>query len=455
MPTLTEKLIEILAREPDQQTLDRARRHLLDWCACAAGALPCESAQIMQRFAAQQAPGAASVIGADSREPLIAAFTNGALGNVLEMDDVHRSSVLHPGPIVIPAALAFAQSRGATYRELLIAIVRGYEATIRVGRALGPSHYRFFHTTSSAGAFGAAAAVASLLGLNAAQCADALGNAGTRTGGLWQLRLEDVMSKSLHNAAAARSGCEAAVLAEMGFSGPREILEGPLGLFNATAPDADASQVACEESDWLIHACSFKPWPACRHAHPAIDAALALRQQLEKLKLNNPLADPGPIVKVRVETYADALKFCDRVHPSSEAQAKFSIQHAVALTLLHGAPKLEHYREPYLSSPYVRVLRERIVVSEGPDFTRNYPQHFAAKVTLEQQHGMHLTHTVHDALGDPENPLDERALKLKALHLLAHAAVPERARHELIWACLESPALEDLTIALGKVKSQP
>lgn len=448
MATLTERLIPLLLREVAPDTRMRARAHLLDWCACAAAAMAYPQGAMIARFAASKASGAATVIGADRREPLVAAFANGGLGNVLEMDDVHRGSILHPGPIVIPAALAAAQARGATLDDLLDAIVRGYEATIRIGRALGPSHYRYFHSTSTAGAFGATAAVGSVLLLAGDALADALGNAGTRTGGVWQMRHEDVPSKSLHNAQAARAGFEAAELAALGFAGPRAILEGPQGLFAAMAPEADGTLVTQSESDWLIHQTSFKPWPACRHAHPAIDAALALRTQLEKRRALDPLADPGPVVAVRLETYGDALKFCDNVHPTTEAQAKFSLQHAVAMVLLHGTPKFAHYREPNLASRYVAALRARITVVELPEFSRVYPQHFGAQLALELRNGMTLRHRVNDALGDPENPMDARALKLKALALFSSVGMPELRQHELVWACMEGPSLAAVETAL-------
>jgi 2-methylcitrate dehydratase PrpD len=453
MATLTERLIPLLRREVAAETRARARAHLLDWCACAAAAMAYPQGAMMGRFAASTAAGVATLIGADRREPLMAAFANGGLGNVLEMDDVHRASILHPGPIVIPAALAAVQAQGATLNDLLDAIVRGYEATIRIGRALGPSHYRYFHSTSSAGAFGAAAAVGSVLGLSDEALADALGNAGTRTGGVWQMRHEDVPSKSLHNAQAARAGYEAAALAALGFAGPRSILEGPQGLFAAMAPEADAALVTQSESDWLIHQTSFKPWPACRHAHPAIDAALALRAQLEKRRALDPLADPGPVVAVRLESYADALKFCDNAQPTTEAQAKFSLQHAVAMVLLHGTPKLTHYRSPHLESRYVAALRGRIAVAELPELTRAYPQHFGAQLALELRNGMTLRHRVNYALGDPENPMDARALKLKALALLSSVGMPELRQHELVWACMEGPDLAPVITALETFKA--
>jgi 2-methylcitrate dehydratase PrpD len=142
--------------------------------------------------------GDCHAIGAGRLAATGAAFVNGAYGNVLEMDDIHRAAILPAGPVVIPAALAVAERQGADAREFLSAVVRGYEAMIRIGRSVGPHHYRFWHKTSPCGPFGAAAAAASLLRLDPARTVWALGNAGTQASGPWQCRLEGAMSKQLH-----------------------------------------------------------------------------------------------------------------------------------------------------------------------------------------------------------------------------------------------------------------
>jgi 2-methylcitrate dehydratase PrpD len=129
-----------------------------------------------------------------------AALGNGGLGNVLEMDDVDKRAVLHPGPVVVPAALAAAQDRGASGEAFLDAIVRGYEAVIRIGRAVGPGHYRYWHNTGTCGPFGSAAAAASLYGLSQEQTAWALGLAGTQASGLWQTRHEAASGRPLGSA---------------------------------------------------------------------------------------------------------------------------------------------------------------------------------------------------------------------------------------------------------------
>jgi 2-methylcitrate dehydratase PrpD len=413
-PSLTEGLVALLARPITAADRRRAALHLIDWIGCAAAGAASETGGVFRAHAAAQPAGTARIILGGRAAARNAAFANGAFGNVLEMDDVHREAILHPGPVVIPAALALAAERGASGAALLDVILRGYEAEIRIGRAMGGGHYAKFHPTATMGPFGAAAACGSLLGLDAESMAWALGNAGTQAGGVWQCRHEAVMTKQLHTARAAAMGLEAAQMAALGLSGPRLILEGPQGVFAGLATDAKPHRVLDEpDAPWLVHATSFKPWPACRHAHPAIDAALALRPRIAG----------RTTVAVHVESYADALAFCDRALPRSTVQAKFSLQHAVAVTLLDGPPPLSAFDPPALDRGDLAALRACVTVAAEPGFTRAYPTHYGAAIRVTLADGETLRESVPDALGDPENPLAEDAILAKARMLMESAGV--------------------------------
>jgi 2-methylcitrate dehydratase PrpD len=410
--TLTEGLVALLARPLAAADRARAALHVADWIGCAAAGAASETGARFLAHAAELSPGRARVMLGGALAARDAALINGAFGNLLEMDDVHREAVLHPGPVVIPAALALAAERDAPGAALLDAVIRGYEAEIRLGRALGAGHYRHFHPTATCGAFGAAAACASLLGLDAARLADALGNAASIAGGLWRCRHEAVATKQWHTAHAAAAGLDSARLAAHGVGGPRGILEGEQGFFAGLAPDADASRVLdAPEAAWLIHETSFKPWPACRHAHAAIDAALLLRARGVRAPQ-----------RVELRVYADARLFCDRAAPRSEAEAKFSLQHAVAIALLDGAPPLDAFRPAAIARADVAALRARVVLAEDATLTEAYPRHFGAEIVADG-----VSARVTDALGDPENPLAPDAVLAKARALLADAGVPDRA----------------------------
>jgi len=444
-PSLTEALAVQLLRPVDAAARRRAAALVADWLGCALGAQRSPLAMQLAGVVATLPAGQATALGVGRRDPASALLVNAALGNVLEMDDVHRSAILHPGPVVIPVALAVAESTGANPQQFLDAVVRGYEATIRVGRALGRGHYRYWHPTSTAGAFGAAAAAGSILGLDVEPLADALGTAGSRTGGLWQMRHEPVPTKSIHNAEAARSGLLAAQLAAAGLRGPRKILEGEQGLFAATTSDAQPDLVLAEAADWLIHTTSLKPWSACRHAHPAIDAMRDAMRQVGTLAADD-------FVSIDVSTYAEALRFCDRPEPASEFEAKFSLQHAVAAIACLGRPQLSHYLPETIGDAHVRAMRARVTVREDAAASERFPEHYGATVIVALADGRRLHASRIDAWGDPECPMPDAAIASKALALAQWGGVSKVAASHLFEAVGRLPtafSMEPLPAALA------
>ena len=201
---------------------DRAVDLLVDWFGSALAGKAGQPVRAMERVARRMGPGsgpAEVLISRRRTTPLFAAMVNAASSHFVEQDDLHNNSVLHPGCVVFPAALAAAQDVDSSGRELLTAAVAGYEVGIRVGEFLGRSHYRIFHTTGTAGTLAAAAAVGRLLRLTPQQMGDALGSAGTQAAGLWQFLRDGADSKQLHAGKAASNGLLAAYLAREGLSG--------------------------------------------------------------------------------------------------------------------------------------------------------------------------------------------------------------------------------------------
>lgn len=379
--SLTARLAQHLLRPVDAATRARARLHLLDWLACVAGARTSAVAAV------------ASHAGADALD------TTGFLGSVLEMDDVHRAALLHPGPVVWPAALA----RGGAMAGVLDAAVRGYEAMITVGATFDAHHYRHFHPTATAGGFGAAAAA--FTGSDAGQLGHALALAGSVAGGVWQTRHDDNMAKAWHVANAVQTGCAAAHLAVHGGTGPRHVLEGPQGLYAAMTA---APQPMAFGDGWRIDEVSFKLWAACRHCHPAIDAAIELRKE-------NKLVPPFV-----VETYADAVTFCDRADPATEAAAKFSLQHSIAVIAAGRDATCADFTPAAIADPVITRLRGEVTVRVTPEFTARYPAHFGARV-ISAVGSVALT----DTRGDPERPLDTEGVIAKARDLFAWGRVTD------------------------------
>lgn len=368
------QLVRTLARPVAESDRARARLHLLDWLACVAGTRQTQVAKVLYR----------AELGGARR----AAW----LGGVLEMDDVHRAALLHPGPVIWAAALEAAADVDADLDAVLDGAVRGYQAMIAIGASFDAQHYAHYHNTATAGPFGAAAAAGSVLGLNQDQLVAALSNAGSTTGGLWQMRHEGGMTKQWHVAMAGNNGYFAAYMAARGLTGTSSVLDGPQGLYAATCAAPRPLDLG---EGWRIHEVSFKPWAACRHAHPVIDCALELRARGE---LHGPF---------RVETYADAIAFCDRPNPVTEVDAKFSLQHAIAVIASGRDAKPEDFTPEAIAA--LADLRAQVTVAEDKAITARYPAHFGARVN-----GLELI----DTRGDPERPVDEAVIRAK-MHTLA------------------------------------
>ncbi|WP_077228854.1 MmgE/PrpD family protein [Sphingomonas hengshuiensis] len=401
--SLTERIVRHARRPKSEAVRARARLHLLDWLGCVAGALRSPVAEV------QRAAGCGSAID-----------RAGWLGNVLEMDDIHRSAILHPGPVIWPTALAVPD---APLDAALDAAIGGYEAMILVGAMFDANHYRHWHTTATAGTFGAAMTAALAIGADEAQCVSALGLAGSVTGGLWQMRHEPVMAKQWHLAHAVRTGRAAAVEAANGITGPRYILEGPQGLFAASC--ARAKPLALGDG-WQLEQVSFKPWGACRHAHPAIDAALTLRAQGQL------------VLPVHVGTYRDAITFCDRPSPASVVEAKFSLQHAIAIVVARGVPQLADFEPEAIAE--LAPLRAQVTVAESSAITAAYPAHYGARVSCDAG-----VVALVDTLGDPERPMDGDAIVEKARTLMAWGGLDDVAAGQAIDAALQGRAVRDVT----------
>lgn len=408
---------------------NRAALHLLDWLGCVLVGLDQPEGRMLTAMNGADPFALAAGAHPGMTGQVAAAF--GPMGSLLEMDDVHKKALLHPGPVV-NAAIA-GMGRG----DPLHALVMGYEAMIRLGRSVGAGHYARFHNAATCGGLGAAVAASASMGLSPAQTVDAIGLALSLAGGLWQCRNEPVPTKHLHVAEAARRGVEAARYAGAGLRGPQYILEGPQGFFNGLAPDGDPALVIAASEEWLIHEVSFKPWPACRHAHAAIDAALALRPRLT--------AAPRDIL---IESYRDAMVFCDRAEPRTAGEARFSLQHAVAVALRDGPPAVGSF-EPEAFAGYAD-LRALCRAAEAPVFTAAYPARFGARVTVTCIDGQVLVSDAPDAWGDPENPMDAAAVTAKFRSLAAAAGLAAAVIDDAASAILDLPANPDAT-ALPRV----
>jgi 2-methylcitrate dehydratase PrpD len=367
----------------------------------------------------------------------MAALVNAAASHVVEMDDLHKGSILHPAAAVIPAALAMAEREGASGPELLAAIALGYEVAIRVGEAMGQSHYQFWHTTGTCGTFGAAAAAGKILGLSEPELAMALGSAGTQAAGLWEFLVDGAMSKQLHPAKAAADGLLAALLAEQGLTAAGRIFEGEKGFCRAMAKEFDLGRLTqgLDAGPLSILSTSFKAHAACYHIHSAIDAVLEIRRE-HRLKT-------ADVERVQLSLYPAAPDLLEKVEPRNPYAAKFNIPFCVATALVYGQVGISAFTPDRLDDPKIQDVMGRISLRRDPELGRVYPERWPAVAQITTRAGQTHAARIDFPKGDPKNPMTREELLAK-FHNLATPALDEERRRKTAEACLQLDQVENM-----------
>jgi 2-methylcitrate dehydratase PrpD len=343
--------------------------------------------------------GPGVVVGLPHTYPFEASgFLNGVFAHSLEFDDTNIAAALHPGAPVIAAALAAAQAQSASGPAFLAALAAGYEVSCRLGVALGTGTFsRGFHPTGVEGVFGAVAAVASLCGFEAAEMTSAFGIAGSMVAGSTQYLHCGSWNKRLHAGLAARNGIFATRLQSAGIIGASRAFEGEHGVVHAYTdtprPDALAQDLG---TAWVLKSTGIKPYPSCRLAHGAIDAALELRRGLGG-------ADPAPDASISIRlnsTDSTIIGGTERIkfEPATTVDGQFSIYFQVAASLLYGLPDWSVY--DHLADPRVLALARRITAVPDDDVA-----HAGAVVTLHSADRP-------DAVVSIETPSGERGIDL-------------------------------------------
>lgn len=348
-----------------------------------------------------------------------AALVNGAASHIVELDDIHKGSIIHAATVVIPAAIAIAEWKNLSGKALINAISIGYEVCYRIGEAVTPSHYDYWHNTATCGTFGAAVTVAKLLDLDEEQIIHAIGSAGTQAAGLWEFIEDGAMSKQLHPGKAAMNGVISALLAEKGFTAAHKILEGDRGFFKSMSDEYDESFITNRLGEqFKIVENSFKIHASCRHTHHAMDLMIDLKKESE-LQIES-------IQKIVVKTYQVALNITNNPKPTTVYEAKFSLQFCTALALMKGEGGLDAFNERTLWDTDTRSLMKKIEVQTDPMINANYPDKWGAIVDVFINNGEKITLETDFPKGDPENPVTSEDLINKFSELAKSLSTNQR-----------------------------
>lgn len=408
-----------------------AARATLNWLGCAVGGCREEAVECLWAALREFAgPPQATLLGRGARtDMLTAAAVNAISANVFDFDDTHLATVIHPTSVVASALLALAEHRRISGSEFLHALALGIESACRIGNAVGIAHYEEGgYITSTCGIFGAAAASAKVLGLDAQRMNWALGIAATSASGLRMML--GSMAKCYNLANAARSGLTAALLAENNFTSSERALEAPRGFLNVLREDADSAAVTRGlGKQWEILALAYKPYPCGVVVHPVIDACLDLRAQQA--------IDTAAVARVEVSVNPLAIKLCGNPAPRDSLESKLSIAHSVAVALLDGAAGVAQYLDARAVDTAVVALRAKVVLAADAAISKEQ-----ARVRVILANGTIREMFVEHARGSIQRPLSDTELETKFRGLAAAELAPAQTG-QLIEQCWTLAKLPD------------
>jgi 2-methylcitrate dehydratase PrpD len=341
-----------------------------------------------------------TIIGRSERlDALCASFVNAISANLLDFDDTHPETIIHPAAPVAAPVLALAEARRVSGRDVLTAFILGVEIECRIGNSVSPHHYaRGWHITSTCGIFGAAAACAKLVGLPADGIANAIGIAASQSAG--NVENLPTAAKNVSVGNAARNGLFAALLAEQGYEAAPRAIEGPLGWARTMGDEPDLDRLLCSlGSTWEIARNTYKPYPAGIVFHAVIDACFRLRNRIGERT--------DQIDSVTVQGSALLLARGNRpVH--NERDARVSIHHCVACGLLIGTAGITEFARETVFRPDVAQLRQKVKA----ELDDNMPDG-AARVSMRLVTGEVFTETVTSPRGSLADPLNDRDIEAK------------------------------------------
>jgi 2-methylcitrate dehydratase PrpD len=435
---------EIKYEDLPKDVVEEVKWRIIDWSGCALAGSISEVGRIAVKFAEEvSGKSLSTVVGYHTRlSPASAAFINGMVSHSIEMDDVDRASLAHPGVVIIPTAISLAEALGLGGKELISAVAVGYEVMSRVGQALMPEAYRCgWHSTGVCGVIGAAAAAAKILNLSIDNIASAIGHAGTLATGLQQYAHDGAMSKCLHVGHAASMGINAACLARDGLLGASRIFEGTSGVCRMFAPERFSKEDEIPSlvyhyilkdlpgnsntQDWRITQTSSKPYACVRPFHSAV-------QELLRIIKENKLV-PEDIDQIYVKTNVIPSKYFSGDYVPSGYAAMLNIKYSLSIAVVKGAAGHKEFCDEVLHNPTVHDVARRVKVSDDPTLSNLLPKTLTSCVidVIQTSSGQKFHGHPEYAHGDPEDPMTPKELEDK-FYILASDVLPREKAKSLL-----------------------
>ena len=355
----------------------------------------------------------ATIVGHGRVAAPLAALANGTIAHGIELDDTHDQSCSHPGAVINPAALAIAEAHGKSGKELITAIVCGYEVQARTGAALtGSLLSRGFHPTALAGVFGACTAAAKLLNLDADQLQSAWGLAASMASGVMQFTEdpEGTMVKRLHGGLPSHNGVTAALLASRGFRGPRQALDGRYGVLNVFCPNPESWRLSENLGDaFEISNVSLKFYACCRLFHALIDAIGNCRKE-EGFELSEIVGIEARGPHIMSEGHM-------QYRPKSVMSAQYSLPFTVAATLCLDPRDPRSFNAATMERRDILDVADLVTAKAEPSLEKYFPTSFPGAVSFRLKDDRVVSREVIDSIGTPASPADRHAIQGKFLTL--------------------------------------
>ena len=347
------------------------------------------------------------VIGTTKTVPMnMAALLNGISAHVIELDDGHRIGMLHLAAPIISAMLAVAEKGKLSSNEFLRGVIIGYEVAIRLACCVQPGHkLKGYHATGTCGTVGAAMGVAAALHFDEEQMKSTLSAATTSAAGLLEMIEGDTEMKPYNAGRAAMDGLTAAYLGMARFKAPDDALGGKRGFLKVMTDEPKLEYLTDFSGDkYMIEGIYMKPYAACRHCHPSIEAALNIRQQEG--------FDISKVEEILVNTYKLAVGGHDHTDIKGVNSAKMSIPYSLAVALSTGKAGLDEFTDSYITRSDILGITEKVSVKSDDELTHLCPQRRVAIVTIKTTDGEYCERVDYPK-GEPENPLTKEELEEK------------------------------------------
>ena len=411
-----------------------AVRSVFNWVGCCLGGARHETTErAIAALAEFSGKPEAMILGRSERLDIMhAALMNGITSHVLDYDDTHLDTIIHPAGPVASAILALAERLGTSGKEFLHAFILGVEAECRIGLAVYPSHYeRGFHITGTAGVFGGTAAAGKLLGLNEQQMTWALGIAATQSAGLKEMF--GTMCKSFHVGSAGQNGLKAALLASKNYTSSDGALEAKEGFAFTYSDEQDFSKITDNLGEtWEVEKNTYKPFSCGIVTHPIIDGCIQLRNE-HKLTSNQ-------IEKVSLRVNPLVIKLTGKKTPQTGLEAKFSIFYISAAAIIEGVAGPNQFTDEAVQKPKTIALRDRVEATVDENVSEE-----EAYVSITLKNGKVVDKHIEHAIGSVQRPLSKDHLEHKFADQ-AQSALPMSQIEDVMAICWEIEALDAVSV---------